>query len=225
MGISTEALHAKKREKGGTRACRQLRGQGLVPAVLYGHKEAAESIQVNRDELEEALHRRARMFELHLGKKKDFVLLKEVQYDSFGDSVVHADFIRVAMDETVALEVPIQLKGQPKVEHAVLEQTLANVRVECLPKDIPHMIVLQVGDMAIGQTRTVRDLAAPAGVKILTDADVIVAAMTAIVEEVVAPAAPVVAGAAEPEVIGRKEKAEEGEEGAEEEKGDEKEKK
>jgi large subunit ribosomal protein L25 len=87
------------------------------------------------------------------------------------------------------------------------------------------MIILQVGDMAIGQTRTVRDLAAPAGVKILTDADVIVAAMTAIVEEVVAPAAPVEAGAAEPEVIGRKEKVEEGEEGAEEEKGEEKEKK
>jgi len=217
VSIATETLHATKREAGGTRACRGLRQQGKVPAVLYGRKKEALSIQVDKEELIEALRKRSRMFELALDKQKDTVLLKDVQYDSFGDEIIHADFVRIAMDEVVTLEVPIQMKGQPKIEHAVLEQTLAIVKIECLPKDIPDAILLQVADIQLDETRTVKDLAVPPGVKVLTDPDVIVAAMKAVEEEVAAPAAAAVAepGAAEPELI-RKEKPAEGEEGEEE---------
>jgi large subunit ribosomal protein L25 len=194
-----------------------MRLQGKVPAVLYGRKKETLPIQVDMEELVEALRKRSRMFELHLDKQKDTVLLKDVQYDSFGDVIVHSDFVRIAMDEAVTLEVPIQLKGHPKVEHAVLEQPLAKVKIECLPKDIPDAIVLQVGDIQLDETRTVKQLALPPGVTVLTDPDVIVAIMKAVKEEVVAPAAPgaVVTGAVEPELI-RKEKPEEGEEVEEE---------
>ena len=217
MGIATETLHAVKRESHGTRASRNLRKEGKVPAVLYGRKKDALPIQVDKQELIEALRKRSRMFELHLETEKDTVLLKELQYDAFGDEIVHADFVRIAMDEVITLEVPIQMKGQPKIEHAVLEQTLAIVKIECLPKDIPDAVILQVADIQIDQTRTVKDLTVPPGVKILTDPEVIVAAMTAIKEEVAAPAAAVAAapGAAEPDLI-RKEKPEEAEEGEEE---------
>ena len=217
MGIATETLHATKREASGTRACRRMRLEGKVPAVLYGHKKEALSLQVDMQELVDALRKRTRMFELQLDKQKDTVLLKAVQYDAFGDVIVHADFVRIAMDEAVTLEVPILLKGHPKVEHAVLEQTLAIVKIECLPKDIPEAVILQVADIQLNETRTVKDITLPAGVKILTAPEVIVAAMKAIKEEVaVAPgAAPVATGAVEPELI-RKEKLEEGEEGEEE---------
>jgi large subunit ribosomal protein L25 len=219
VGIATETLHAKQREVQGTRACRRLRQEGQVPAVLYGHKEATVPIQVSAEELETAVRRRSRMFELHLGPKHDVVLLKELQYDSFGDEVIHADFVRIAMDETLSLEVPILLKGVPKIEHTVLQQTLANVEIECLPKDIPEAIVAQVGDMVEGESRKVGLLVAPEGVKILTDPEVIFATLTTIIEEVVAAApAPEEGAVGEPEIIGRKlgdegeEEAAEGEE-------------
>jgi len=213
VGIAAETLKAEKRTVEGTRACRLLRGQGLVPAILYGHKEAAVNIQVSGEVLEDAIHRHTRMFELQLGSKNDFVLLKELQYDAFGDDIVHADFVRVAMDEKLTLEVPVQLKGQPKIEHAVLEQTLAKVEVECLPKDIPAAIFALVADMKEGDTFKVRQLTAPEGVRILTDPEVIVATVSAIAEEVVAPAAAPAEGAVgEPEVISRKLEGEEGEE-------------
>jgi large subunit ribosomal protein L25 len=200
-----------------------MRLEGKVPAVLYGRKKEALSLQVDMEELVEALRKRTRMFELQLDKQTDTVLLKAVQYDSFGDMIVHADFVRIALDEAVTLEVPIQLKGRPKVEHAVLEQPLAKIKIECLPKDIPDAIILQVGDIQLDETRTVKQLALPPGVKVLTDPDVIVAIMKAVKEEVVAPAAPgaVVAGGVEPELI-RKEKLEEGEAGEEEAKADKK---
>jgi large subunit ribosomal protein L25 len=217
VGIATETLHGTKRETSGTRACRRLRHEGKVPAVLYGRKKDALPFQLDKQELVEALRHRTRMFELQLDEAKDTVLLKEVQYDAFGDEIVHVDFVRIAMDEVVTLEVPIHIKGRPKMEHAVLEQTLANVRIECLPKDIPEAVILQVADIQIDQTRTVRDLVVPPGVKILSDPEVIVAAMKAIKEEVAAApgAAPVATGGVEPELI-RKEKLEEGEEGEEE---------
>ena len=217
MGIATETLHGTKRETKGTRACRLLRREGKVPAVLYGRKKDAVPFQVLAEELAEALRQHTRMFELQLDEIKDTVLLKDVQYDSFGDNIVHVDFVRIAMDEAVTLEVPILLKGHPKVEHAVLEQTLAIVKIECLPKDIPEAVILQVADIQLNETRTVKDITLPAGVKILTAPEVIVAAMKAIKEEVAAApgAAPVVAAGVEPELI-RKEKLEEGEEGEEE---------
>jgi len=213
VGIATETLHAVKRESHGTRASRNLRKEGKVPAVLYGRKKDALPIQVDKQELIEALRKRSRMFELHLETEKDTVLLKELQYDAFGDEIVHADFVRVAMDEKLTLEVPVQLKGQPKIEHAVLEQTLAIVEVECLPKDLPAAIFALVADMKEGDTFKVRQLTAPEGVRILTDPEVIVATVSAIAEEVVAPAAAPAEGAVgEPEVISRKLEGEEGEE-------------
>ncbi len=222
MGMSTETLKAVKREAAGTRACRLLREQGQVPVVLYGHKEETLPLQVSSEEFEDALQRRVRMFELHVGAKKEVALLKEVQYDSFGDAPVHADFVRVAMDETLRLEVPIQLKNAPKIEHTILEQPLARVEIECLPKDIPEAIVAVVSDMKEGDARKVSTLVAPAGVKILTDPEVIFVTLKTILEEVVAPvAAPAEGAAVEPEVITRK-APEEGEEEVEGEAGEKK---
>jgi large subunit ribosomal protein L25 len=195
-----------------------MRKAGEVPAVLYGHKEETVALQVPAEELEALLRHRTRILELHLGNHKESVLLKDVQYNALGDEIVHADLLRVAMDEVIRLKVPVLLKGTPKAEHSILQQPLDAVEVECLPANIPESIVFGVVDLQIGQSVKVSDLAVPAGVKILTEPDAIVASLTLAQEEVVAEAAPAVAAAAaEPEVIGRKpEEAAEGEEEAEE---------
>jgi large subunit ribosomal protein L25 len=213
--MSTELLQAEKREAEGSRACRLLRTQGKVPVVLYGHKEETLPLQVAGEVLEDAVRRHVRMFEVQVDKKKEVALLKAVQYDSFGDALIHADFVRVAMDETLRLMVPIQLKNAPKIEHTVLEQPLAQVEIECLPKDIPDAILANISDIKEGETRNVGTLVPPAGVKILTDADVIYVTLKAILEEAAAAPAAAVEGAAagvEPEIVGRR-VAEEGEEG------------
>lgn len=213
MGKSTETLHSKKREVSGTRACRRLRASGEVPAILYGHKEKNIAIQVPRDELDKALRHHTRMFNLKIGRKKDSVLLKAVQYDAMGDEIVHADFVRVAMDETITLEIPIELKGAPKVEHAVLQQTLNHLSIECLPSDIPESVLAPVGELELGQNIQVSDLLVPEGIKVLSDPEIIVAALTATAAEVALEAEeiPVAEGAEEPEVIGQKPEEEEAE--------------
>jgi large subunit ribosomal protein L25 len=207
---ATETLHAKKREVRGSRACRRLRAEGLVPAILYGRKEEPEPLQIPYEELEEPLRRHSRILELHVGRKKESVLVKDVQYDAFGSEIVHVDFVRVAMDEMVTLEVPIVLKGATKQEHAVLQQALDAVEVECLPGDIPESFVAMVGHLQVGEIVRVAQLDVPKGVRILTDPETIVATLTlAMKEEAVAAPAEAEVAAVEPELIGREKKEEE----------------
>jgi len=212
VAATSNTLHAKKREASGTKACRALRESGEVPAILYGHKEEALPIQVPYGELVSAMRHRSRILELRLGRKKESVLLKEIQYDALGDRMVHADLLRVAMDEVVELRVEIVLKGTPKVEHAVLQQTLDAVEVECLPANIPESFVLNVAGLKIDESRHVRDLVVPEGVKILTDPDIIVATLAKAKAEVAEEAAAALAGAEEPELIGHKPEEGEGDE-------------
>jgi len=219
VATSTETLHAKKREASGTRACRRLRAEGEVPAVLYGHKEETVALQVSVDELEKALRRHARMLELQIDDRKDTVLLREVQYDALGDEVVHVDFVRVALDETITLEVPIQLKGKPKVEHAVLQQTLGVIEIECLPANIPDAIIVPAADLTLGQSIQVGDIVPPEGITIVTEPEIIVATLTAAAaEEAIEAVAAEGEAPAEPEVIGRKAEPEEEEEAEDKEK-------
>ena len=209
MPAATETLHAKKREVSGSRACRRLRAEGLVPAILYGRKEEPEPLQIPSEELVETLRRHSRILELRVGRKKESVLVKAVQYDAFGSEIVHVDFVRVAMDEQVTLEVPIVLKGTPKQEHAVLQQALDAVEIECLPGDIPESFVTPVGHLQVGEMVRVAQLDVPKGVRLLTDPETIVATLTlARKEEAVAAPAEAEVAALEPELIGREKKEE-----------------
>ena len=122
------------------------------------------------------------------------------------------------MDETLRLEVPIQLKNAPKIEHTMLEQPLAQVEIECLPKDIPEAIVAVVSDMKEGEFRKVGTLVAAAGRQ---DPDRPGGHLRHPEDHrggsrgPAAAAVPAEGAAVEPEVIGRK-VAEEGEEEVEE---------
>jgi len=198
-----EPLTAKKRKAIGTKACRRVRNDGQVPAVIYGHGEDPVSIQVPAEDLHRALRRRARMFDVKVGRKKESVLLRDLQYDAFGDVILHADFVRVAMDEA---------KGQPDVDDAVLQQTLDTLEVECLPADIPEEIVVPVGHLQVNESLTVADLEVPEAVTALTDPETVVATVTPVQEEAAEEVEEVAAASGEePEVIGRAEGEEEGE--------------
>jgi len=203
VAAKNETLTAKKRDATGTKACRRLREAGAVPAIVYGHQEAPLAIQVSTEELDRALRSHSRMFDLKIGRKKESVLLKAIQHDAFGDHIIHADFVRVAMNEAVEIKVPITLKGTPKVEHAVLQQTLDTLEVECLPSDIPEEILCPVANLQVGDSVTVADLQMPPGVKVLTDAEMVVATLSpAVTSKAEEAEAAVAEGAAEPEVIG-----------------------
>jgi large subunit ribosomal protein L25 len=203
MAVKSAQVSAKSRKELGTRANRRLREAGMLPGVIYGHKEAIIPVTLTKKEVVDHLNHGAHLFDLSLDGKSQKVLVKEVQYDHLGDEVIHVDFARVSLDEKVKVTIPLELRGTPKGEAdgGVLQQIIKELEVECLVTEIPEAIRHNVADMALNDTVHIKDLKLPAGVKVLQDEDLIVATVKEIVEEV---AAPTEEGAAEPEVIGRK---------------------
>jgi len=204
MAVQSVKIDVKQRSELGSRANKRLRDQGLIPGVVYGHKEAVVPVTLPKKELVTQLNRGAHLFELGVDGKSETCLVKEVQYDHLGAEVLHVDFARVSLDETVDVTVPLELKGEPKGEEegGVLQQIIAELEVTCRVTDIPDMIRHNVSDMALNDVLHIKDIKLPEGVKCNQDEDLIVATVKEIQEE--APAEVAEAGPAEPEVIGRK---------------------
>src|SRR4051812_6943805 len=214
MATQAAQVTAKARNELGSRANKRLRDSGMLPGVIYGHKEAIIPITLPRKEVVNHISHGAHLFDLAIDGKSEKVLIKEVQYDHLGIEVIHVDFARVSLDEKVEVTVPLELKGTPKGEEegAVLQQLVSELEIECLVTDIPDKIVHNVTEMAKDSVLHIKELKLPAGVRVLQDEDLVVATVKEIQEE--APVDEAAAeGGAEPEVIGRKK--EEGEEGAE----------
>lgn len=202
-------LTAEERKELGTRRIKTLRGKGLIPAVIYHKKESTDALSVKLADFEKTLKKGARLITLNHPKGKDTVLIKEVQYDHLGEKVLHIDFVKVAKDELITIEVPVILKGKPigvVEEGGTLDHYIKIVKVSCLPANIPNVIEVDVSNLKLDQKLLIKDLKAPQGVKLLGEQDVTVASVSIhVVEEIVTAAAPTVA---EPEVI-KKERAEE----------------
>jgi large subunit ribosomal protein L25 len=205
-------LETAKREGRGSHKAEHLRREGRVPAVVYGHKEATETITVDGEILLHAVLHKARVVDLKTGEKIQKALIRELQWDHLGKELLHADFKRVDVTERIDITVPLELKGiAPGVTGGgVLEQPLHLLHIECLAVAVPESIRVNIGALQIGSAIHVRELTLPEGVKVLGDPDAIVVQVKAPLAEVEKPAA--AAGeTAEPEVIGRKAAEEEAE--------------
>ncbi len=210
----TVVLKTEPRSERGSGAARRLRRMGRVPGVMYGHKEENISVSVEGDALMKAIRQGARVVDVDLGGKQEKALLRDLQWDYLGKDLVHVDLERVSADERIHVVVPLEIRGTAPgiAAGGVLDQTLHSLNIECLALSIPNSIRVNVGELLLGQAIHIRDLVLPEGVKALVNPDTIVVHVTAkVVVEEAPVAVPEAAGGAEPEVIGRKAAAEEGE--------------
>ncbi|MCI0421450.1 MAG: 50S ribosomal protein L25 [Acidobacteria bacterium] len=217
---------AEAREKRGKNAARRLRLSGKIPAILYGNHESAVALAVSPKELSAILHSATghnTIFTLTFqGGRSASVMLKDWQLEPIKGHLLHADLVRIAMDKVLQVKVPITTVGEAKgvkLEGGIFEFVMREVEVECLPADIPENITIDVSDLAIGSNVRVSDLSVDPKIKMLSEAELVVAHVIAPKEEKVEePVAEAVA--AEPEVIkkGKVATEEEGEAGKGEEK-------
>jgi large subunit ribosomal protein L25 len=214
MSVDTSVLEAKSREGSGKGFARRLRGQGLVPAVVYGrHLEAPVHIAVDPVAIKKAIatpHKFNTLITLKVEKRGDQqVLLKDYQVDPVTREVLHADFIGVRQDEPVKVQVPLVLTGKPVgvAEGGILSQSRRALEVYALPKAIPEKIEVDVSHLKIAQVLHINDVKLPEGVKVKTHVNYTVAVVSVPEREEVAPvaaaaaapaagAAPAAAGAA-----------------------------
>ncbi len=205
MQIAT--IQGEVRKPGGRHANERLRRRGLIPAVVYGHGEAPETIALVRHDLDLALENHSHVIEVKLDARSERYLIKEVQYDHLQKDALHVDLMRVDAEERVEVKVAIELKGTPigVREGGELHHLITDLDIECGLLEIPDVIRVNVADLAIGQALHVGELQLPPGVKALDSPDTVVCAVRL---KKVAAAAPAAApegeaAPAEPEVIGR----------------------
>jgi large subunit ribosomal protein L25 len=214
--METVTLTAQPRQGRGKRAAAQLRKQGLVPAIVYGHKEEPAAVTLPQADIERVLRHHVRVVDLQTGSHTDTALIREVQYDHLGKEVLHVDFERHSKDERIHVEVPIELRGTPTGvgSGVVVDQPLHSLKVECPVIAVPESIRVRIEGLQLGHAIHVKELQLPEGVTALADPDAVVVQLKAALPEpeavVAEPGA--AAAAAEPEIVGRRVAKEEGEE-------------
>ena len=221
-------LNATAREDSGKSACRHIRQEGLIPAIVYKDGEAGISVKVDRKELWHALHTDAGSnviisMRIAGGKKEDekTVIVKETQVDPLNDKIIHVDFHEISLKDKLTVKVPIEVKGEAVgvlENEGILSQILWELDVECLPTDIPEHISVNVESLGLGDAIHVKDLSLPDNVDPLEDPEQVVVSVHPPQAEEEEKEDEGEEGAAEPEII-KKGKAEE--EGDEEETGEE----
>lgn len=208
------SLTAQPREERGKNAMRRLRSQGLVPAVLYGHGDETQTLAIRAQELDKLLATISvenTIIDLDIeGSKSTQTLIREVQHHPARKVVLHVDFLQIHAGEKIHLEVPVRLHGSPigvRDNGGILQEVLRELHVECLPRDIPEAIDVEIGDLDVGDVVHVSDITVP-NVKILNDPDIVLVTIVAptvaaLPEDEEAEA--LEAGEGEPEVIGARE--------------------
>lgn len=172
-----EKIAVQPRTDSGSTGSRRLRAQGIVPAVMYGHKKGAVSIQLTGEDVRALLKDGTKVVDLELDGSLEKTLLRDVQWDTFSKHILHVDFLRVDPDERIHVEIPVSLRGTAPgvLAGGIFEQPLHTIEVECLAVEIPDAIQVKIGNMQIGDTVHVSDLTdLPAGLKILNPQDSVV---------------------------------------------------
>jgi len=202
-------LSATRRTGTGRSAVRKIKAQGAVPAVIYGGKREPETLQVSKRDISLMLSHASGeniLVELEIDGDKTgrLALVQEVQHSPVGGDILHVDFHAVSMDQMIEADVPLEPTGTPegvKTFGGLLEQSLRSLEIECLPKDLPDLITVDVSHLNIGDAIHVKEIQLPEGVKTRISPDLTVFSVVAPTVEEEPVAAEVVTA---PEVITEK---------------------
>jgi len=161
--MSAVVIEAQKRDESGSSNARRYRREGKVPGVFYISGSEAVHLLFDAKQLTYFLNHAHGLVDLEItGEKSAFkCVLKEVQYHPVNEEPLHVDFLGVKMGEKIQLAISLVLRGTPegvKTGGGILEQVLRELDIECLPKDIPDHLEVDVSHIDVGKSVHVSDL-------------------------------------------------------------------
>ena len=190
----SEVLKGEIRTKVGSRHARALRADGRIPAALNADdKHEQMHLSVEEHAYLASRRRHTHLYEIDLGGQLQMAVVRELQWDTLGDKIVHIDFKRVQKDVKTESEVELEFVGHPK--GGVLNHLITHVTVRCVPALIPDSIEVAVGGLEQGGAVYGRELKVPEGVEILIAPDAKVAVVVAAAKPEAAPVAAAAEGA------------------------------
>ncbi|MFN7993597.1 MAG: 50S ribosomal protein L25 [Bryobacteraceae bacterium] len=218
---------AEPRATRGKNEARRTRRRGMIPAVVYGAFKDPVPVAVSPREIIQIVHSSSgynTIFNLDItGQENTPVMVVDHQNDPVRGTLLHADLKRIDLTKRIRVSIPILTQGEPrgvKTQGGLLEIVTRSAEIECLPDEIPEQFAIDVTSLMIGQSKRFSDLPMSGSMKLISSPETVVAHVVALRAEETAPAAegaaPAAEGAApaaaEPEVIKKGKKEEEGEE-------------
>jgi large subunit ribosomal protein L25 len=178
----SKTIIAQAREAGSKGAAGRLRREGRVPAVVYGSKGQSSLISIDEREFKTQLKgvTESTAISIKIGGKEVQAICKDVQRDLLSGRIIHVDFFELVKDQKLHAKVPLHLVGNPIGVRAggILEHAIHDIEVECLPKDLPEKIDVDVSGLDVNMSIHVRDLKLGDSIRVLSSEDMIVAAIT-----------------------------------------------
>ena len=177
--MSKVVLTAKGRQESGSAAARRLRRSGRVPGVLYGRSR--KSVPLDMDELEFTRGIKgiteSTIVKVEVDGESHDVFVKDTQRNILDGKILHVDFYEVENDAVLRAKISVLVSGNPVGvrEGGVLEIPRYDIEVECLPKDLPERLFVDISDLKIGQSIHIRDIPLGEGVKLLSPPEKVVA--------------------------------------------------
>lgn len=173
-------LSVSHREALGSTACKRLRKQGIIPAVIYG-KSGNESVSVNEGELRKLMRATAGSASLVLVSTNEgaakLTVIEKLQREPSTGAFVHVDFHEVSANEEMHAMLPVHVVGESigaKMENGTVEVLHHTLSVKCFPRNLPEFITVDISDLHTGHSIHVKDLASIEGVVFLDDQEAVV---------------------------------------------------
>ena len=186
MSHASYELKAEARERVGKGSSRELRRNGLIPAVIYGDKQAPLAIALSTNEVTKRIHAGGFMTTvatIEVDGQKIQVLPKDYQLDPVRDFTMHVDFLRVSGDTEVSVEVPVHFVNEEKSAvkiGGVLNVVRHEVELYCPANDIPEFITVDLAGAKIGDSLHISAVKLPKGVRpVIADRDFTIATIVA----------------------------------------------
>jgi large subunit ribosomal protein L25 len=201
------SVNAESRKEVGKQIAKRLRREGKIPAIIYGENIESIPISLTLSDIKNILKSEMgenTILRIHRDDMQVDAMLKEVQYDYLSTNIIHADFIRIDLNKTIDVNVPILLTGEPigvRVEDGILDFVRREVELRCMPTKIPEKIEVDVSELHIGHSLKIGSLEIDKDLELISDPNLVVCAVS-------------VKGAAEVEEV-EEEELEEGVEGEE----------
>ena len=174
------SVKAVLRAARGKQEAKKMRGEGLVPGVVYHRGDPPVAIALETKAISKIIHDAAGenvLINLSIEKEKKKsrpAIIKEVQYDPVKRFVLHVDFNEISLSEKIVVEVEVTAHGEPigvKQDGGIMDHPVRSLKVQCLPADIPKHIDVDVSGLALNGFFHVRDLVVSDKIKILNDPD------------------------------------------------------
>ncbi|MCA9239125.1 MAG: 50S ribosomal protein L25 [Planctomycetales bacterium] len=209
----SDVLQVEQRNNVGKLHNRRLRATGKIPAVLYGHGEGSVSLSLSRDQLRGVLRHGGKLVELK-GAASGQALLQDLQWDAFGRDLLHVDLLRVHAGDRITVDLPVETKGEAPGERegGILELVLHEVTIEVSPAALPERLYIDVSELHLNESAGAEKiLGLPAGAELKLDENEVIVHCVPPAGEPEEEEAVAAAGG-EPEVIGKGQSGDEGEE-------------